>query len=118
MRGVVEPFQQLIEHTWDMGDLQLSGSVEEDQVLLGKAIAPYVQRNTRVFILGGGHETAFGHFLGYVYAHKQVAILNWDAHADVRPLLQEGAHSGSPFRQALEHPSACCQQYSVAGLLP
>ena len=71
-----------------------------------------------VIILGGGHETSFGHFLGYVNARLQVDILNWDAHADVRPLRDRLAHSGSPFRQALEHSSGALRRYSVAGLQP
>jgi formiminoglutamase len=56
-------------------------------------------------VLGGGHETAFGHYLGYVAAERPVGIVNLDAHLDVRPLLDGRGHSGSPFRQALEHPT-------------
>ncbi len=69
-------------------------------------------------MLGGGHETAYGHFLGYVRAGRAVTLLNWDAHTDVRPLRPEGGHSGSPFRQALLHPSGLARGYAVAGLLP
>src|SRR5262249_18444755 len=54
-------------------------------------------------VLGGGHETAFGHYLGYVHARKLVGILNVDAHLDVRPTPPGQGHSGSPFRQAMEH---------------
>jgi formiminoglutamase len=53
-------------------------------------------------VLGGGHETAFGHYLGYVRATVECAIVNIDAHLDVRP-FPNGGHSGSPFRQAIEH---------------
>jgi len=56
-------------------------------------------------VLGGGHETAYGHFLGYVGAKKKVGTLNIDAHLDVRPCSDGLGHSGSPFRQALEHPT-------------
>ena len=69
-------------------------------------------------VLGGGHETAYGHFLGYVRAGQRIAILNWDAHPDVRPLKDGQGHSGSPFRQALEHASGSCDGYTVAGLNP
>src|SRR5262249_6165608 len=34
-----------------------------------------------------------------------VAILNLDAHLDVRPCTDGKGHSGSPFRQAFEHPT-------------
>src|SRR5262249_51224861 len=35
--------------------------------------------------------------------HEKVGIINLDAHLDLRPLLDGKGHSGSPFRQALEH---------------
>src|SRR3712207_7676746 len=44
-----------------------------------------------------GHETGYGHFLGYARARKQVWILNWDAHPDVRELKDGQGHSGSPL---------------------
>jgi formiminoglutamase len=69
-------------------------------------------------MLGGGHETAFGHFLGYVHAGRDVAALNFDAHPDVRPLVEGHGHSGSQFRQAILHESNRCAQYTVAGLQP
>ena len=37
---------------------------------------------------------------------------------DVRPLKQGLAHSGSPFFQALTHPSGHCRAYHVCGLNP
>jgi formiminoglutamase len=54
-------------------------------------------------VLGGGHETAFGHYLGYVNAGIPVGVVNVDAHLDVRPLIDGQGHSGSPFRQMMEH---------------
>ena len=108
--------ETLVGRTQDLGDLATSGNVEEDQRNLGDALAPYLERGAFAIVLGGGHETSYGHFLGYVRAHRQVEILNWDAHADVRELAQGQAHSGSPFRQAIQDPSAACRRYSVAGL--
>lgn len=108
----------LLERTRDLGDVPVTGRVEEDQERLGRALAPLLERGTVPVVLGGGHETAFGHFLGYVGAGLDVELLNWDAHPDVRPPGEEGAHSGSPFRQALLHPSGRCRGYAVAGLQP
>jgi formiminoglutamase len=104
--------------TRDLGDLVISGDVETDQQALGEVLAPYLSQETFVIVLGGGHEASYGHFLGYVLAGREVEIVNWDAHADVRELAQGRAHSGSPFRQAIEHPSGACRRYSVAGLQP
>ena len=113
-----ELFGELLGRTRDLGDVEVSGDVESDQRDLGEMLAPYLERGTFAVVLGGGHETSYGHFLGYVRASRQVEILNWDAHADVRELVQGKGHSGSPFRQAIEHPSGACRRYSVVGLQP
>jgi formiminoglutamase len=111
-------FEDLIGRSIDLGDLQASGEVEQDQRDLGEVLAPHLERGAFVIVLGGGHETSYGHFLGYVGARQSVEILNWDAHADVRELTQGQAHSGSPFRQAIEDASRACRRYRVAGLQP
>ncbi len=113
-----EDFVRWVTHTVDLGNLRLRHSLEESQERLGKLIAPFLQRSIPVIILGGGHETAYGHFLGYVQAGMDMHILNWDAHLDVRPLREGLGHSGSPFRQVLDHPSQRCRQYRVVGALP
>jgi len=38
-------------------------------------------------------------------AGRAVGVVNLDAHLDVRPFPPGQGHSGSPFRQALEHPT-------------
>ena len=114
-------FVDLLRHMVDLGDLSTEAtdaSLATMQSNLGAVLAPHLQRRRVPITLGGGHETAYGHFLGYVKAERDVSILNWDAHADVRPLPDGQPHSGSPFRQALEHASGRCRQYTVAGLLP
>jgi formiminoglutamase len=114
------PFVELCEHTQDLGDVPISsdGDLETDQQRLAARVAEALASGAFLIVLGGGHETAYGHFLGYVRAQRKVAILNWDAHPDVRDLKNARGHSGSPFRQALQHPSGLCAGYRVAGLLP
>lgn len=109
---------ELLQRTRDLGDVSVTGTVEEDQERLGDVVARLLERGVVPVILGGGHETAYGHFLGYARAALGVEILNLDAHPDVRTIGEAGAHSGSPFRQALEHPSGACRDYGVAGLQP
>ena len=108
----------LLPSTVDVGDVVTGEDLEGDQEKLGEVVAQVLARGAFPIVLGGGHETAYGHFLGYVRAGKPVTLLNWDAHADVRPVRPEGGHSGSPFRQALLHPSRLARGYAVAGLLP
>lgn len=109
-------FLGLLKSTVDLGDLLSSGDLESDQAALGRILAPHLKRGAIVIVLGGGHETSFGHFRAYVDAGEAVRVLNWDAHPDVRPLRDGKGHSGSPFRQMLEHPSGLCRGYLVAGL--
>lgn len=109
---------RLVADGHDRGDLVLSGDLDADQALLGEAVADALAVGDIPVVLGGGHETAFGHFLGYANAELPVSITNIDAHADVRELRNGLGHSGSPFRQALEHESGRCREYRVAGLQP
>lgn len=111
-------FVALLERTRDLGDLVTGDDLEADQERLGAVVAEHLAAGSFVVVLGGGHETLFGHFLGYARLGRRVSLLNFDAHADVRPLQDGRGHSGSPFRQALEHPSGCARRYRVAGLLP
>jgi formiminoglutamase len=111
-------FDDLLRRTRDLGDLEVTGDLEADQRNLGNVLAPYLERGAFVIVFGGGHETSYGHFLGYAIAGRPLDILNWDAHADVRELKDGKGHSGSPFRQALEDPSGACRRYLVAGLEP
>ena len=108
----------LLRRVRDLGDVAVSGDVERDQDALGEALGPSIADGVFTIVLGGGHETAFGHFLAYARAARPVSILNWDAHADVRARRDGLGHSGSPFRQALEHGSGMCRRYTVVGLLP
>jgi formiminoglutamase len=110
--------RHFLTRTRDLGDLTVSGDLEADQQLLGETLRPHLDRGSFVIVLGGGHETSYGHFLGYAYAGRPVEILNWDAHTDVRELVDGRAHSGSPFRQAIEDPSGACRKCSVAGIQP
>jgi formiminoglutamase len=96
----------LTEHPpLDLGNVRITGDLETAQTALGEVIAGILPTGAIPVVLGGGHETAYGHYLGYVAAHRRVGIVNVDAHLDVRPRLAGKGHSGSPFRQALEHPT-------------
>ena len=108
----------LLERTGPLEMIECTGDVERDQERLGERVAELLRSGIFPLILGGGHETAYGHFLGYAMAGMDTTIVNLDAHTDVRPLKQGKAHSGSPFFQALTHPSGHCRAYHVCGLNP
>jgi formiminoglutamase len=88
----------------DLGNLRIDADLAAAQERLGQVVAEVLKAGAVPIVLGGGHETAFGHYLGYVGAGLECAIINIDAHLDVRP-YPHGPHSGSPFRQAIEHPT-------------
>ncbi len=113
-----DAFLRVARRTADAGDIAMTGDLELDQERLGERIAPLLRQHVMVIVLGGGHETAYGHFLGYAHAGIPVSIVNWDAHCDVREPLGDAGTSGTPFRQALEHPSGMARRYAVAGLQP
>jgi formiminoglutamase len=87
----------------DLGNVRITGTLEDTQAALGEVVAAVLRSGAVPVILGGGHETAYGHYLGYVAAGMPVGIINLDAHLDVRPVADHRGHSGSPFRQAMEH---------------
>ncbi len=83
-------------------------NLEEAHLQLSEAVKGLLNQNKTIFVIGGGHETAFGHYLG-VAKHlmetnpqAKIGILNIDAHFDLRE-YNGVPHSGSPFLQAHEH---------------
>jgi formiminoglutamase len=87
----------------DVGDVRIDGTMEHSQQMLGGIVSEVLKAGAVPVVIGGGHETAFGHFLGYAKANQFVGIINIDAHLDLRPEINGMGHSGSPFRQAIEH---------------
>lgn len=88
----------------DAGNIIVDGEdLETAQVEFGDAIFALLKTSAFPMILGGGHETAFGHYLGIrkFIGDKKLGIINIDAHFDLRS-YEKGAHSGSPFRQILD----------------
>jgi formiminoglutamase len=104
----------------DLGDVGITGGLEQSQAALAEVVAAALEAGAVPVVLGGGHETAYGHYRGYVQAKRPVGIINLDAHLDVRPLLDGRGHSGSPFRQALEDRDAPLpgSRYACLGYQP
>ncbi|VDY43978.1 formimidoylglutamase [Salmonella enterica subsp. enterica serovar Daytona] len=73
--------------------------LEGAQQALRDAVSRCLRAGMRTLVLGGGHETAFGHGAGVLdaFAQESVGIINLDAHLDLRQT--DRATSGTPFRQ-------------------
>jgi formiminoglutamase len=98
-----------------------SDNLEEAQCALGEAVKKLLQHGLFPVVLGGGHETAWGHYQGIVshLGNEPLSIINIDAHFDLRSLQKPNyGTSGTPFRQI----AISCQQsqlgfnYSVIGI--
>ncbi|MEV6134958.1 formimidoylglutamase [Nocardia sp. NPDC051990] len=106
----------------DAGDMAVEdGDLESGQERLGRTVTALLDRGHMVTVLGGGHEVAYGSYLGVsrsaaVRAGARWGVLNLDAHFDLRG--DEIPSSGTPFRQMAEGEAAAGRvlNYSVLGI--
>lgn len=107
---------------YDAGTVRVDDDcLESGQEALGAAVRAALDSGHFPIVLGGGHEVAFGSYLGLAGAalrspSARVGILNLDAHFDLRP--DPVPSSGTPFRQIIEAERAreTALQYSVIGI--
>lgn len=96
---------------YDCGDVTCEGdNLEHAQTELGTQVAVLLGRGSAPVVLGGGHEIAWGSFLGLkqwlmhqesiTQQSRKLLILNLDAHFDLRS--SRPASSGTPFDQIVE----------------
>jgi formimidoylglutamase len=80
-------------------------------------VSDILRRGWLPITLGGGHDVAYPTMQAMSDVHSTWACINIDAHADVRPLLQGAlAHSGSPFRQAIDEGHLHGSRFAEFGL--
>lgn len=91
----------------DAGDIACTdGDLEAAQERLGRRVADLLGCGIHPVVLGGGHEIAYGSFLGLArhfgdgFAARRPLIINLDAHFDLRRAPRP--NSGTPFRQIAE----------------
>jgi len=92
---------------WDCGDVICQdGDLESAQLALGAKVAAVMAQGVQPVVLGGGHEIAWGTYLGlktWVMQQqpqqplRRLLVLNLDAHFDLR--TSRPANSGTPFDQ-------------------
>ncbi|MCH9757137.1 MAG: formimidoylglutamase [Gammaproteobacteria bacterium] len=104
-----QAFAKLPLHTafqlFDAGNVGcLNDDLEAAQTELKQRVADILALGLTPLVIGGGHETAWGHFQGLSTQQKDIAIFNLDAHFDLRPQTTDQAgSSGTPFRQIKEY---------------
>ena len=104
----------------DLGNLRPLATLEDSQAALASIVGHVLDAGAVPIIMGGGHETAFGHYLGYCNAGIRPSIYNLDAHLDVRPAIGGLGTSGTSFRQAIEHATSPLRPggYACLGVQP
>lgn len=87
----------------DAGDVVVGdGDLAGGQRRLGEVVGALLERGRPVTVLGGGHEVAYGSYLGLagsgvLRGGARLGVLNLDAHFDLRD--DPRPSSGTPFRQ-------------------
>lgn len=109
----------------DCGDIRvLDADLEAGQQALGEAVTAVLDAGGFPVVLGGGHEVAWGSYLGLSRSAAgscdsvRHGVFNIDAHFDLR--ADERATSGTPFRQMAdaEADRGRALNYAVAGISP
>lgn len=85
----------------DLGNISCEdNNLEKAQEQLALAVSHCHSNNKTTIILGGGHETAWGHYQGLAPHYPKLGIINFDAHFDIRhPTYNKQGTSGTPFYQ-------------------
>ena len=90
-----------------MGDIETDLELEQAHQLLELKHTKLLQKkNTPLLIsIGGSNDQSYLNASALLTTQPHpLAVINIDAHFDVRPLKEGKAHSGSPFRLLLEDP--------------
>ncbi|HSF52993.1 MAG TPA: formimidoylglutamase [Algoriphagus sp.] len=88
----------------DYGDIfTLDQDMESSHETISKITYDLLSTNHFPVLLGGGHDLAYAHGKGALKFVKEkgekLGVINLDAHFDLRPLVKDKGHSGSPFFQ-------------------
>ncbi len=89
----------------DVGDIILSDSIEETHENLAKVVEFFLKLNPKlIFVIGGGHDFSYGSYKGHVNAKKGqvIPIINFDAHLDLRPVIDNQINSGTAFHRIIQ----------------
>ena len=106
---------------YDAGDVRVGRDLAAGQEEYARRVAALLASERFVVGLGGGHEIAWGSYLGCrqwldTYAPgKTLGILNFDAHFDLRKPAPNPS-SGTPFFQVAEHCQARGHDFRYACL--
>jgi formiminoglutamase len=95
------PFN-ITKRVFDIGDVDLSGSLEETHDVLTAVVTQVLRDGKRLIVLGGGNDISYadGRAMAEVYGVNEWIGVSIDSHLDVR--ADKPRNSGTPYRQLLE----------------
>ena len=106
--ATLRPFLANIPHTsaeppfYDAGTIHCKDDqLEAAQHALAIAVEQLHANHHKPIVIGGGHEVAWGHYQGLIQHPlcHDLCIVNFDAHFDCRPIINNQGTSGTPFLQ-------------------
>jgi formiminoglutamase len=103
------PMQKSNIHCYDVGNITcLDHDLEASQLALAEVVNLLIQHHVRPIVIGGGHELAFGQYLGIaktISPQKKLGIINFDPHFDIHPLhpSNRGSTNTVFYQIAKEH---------------
>lgn len=105
----------------DFGTVEVEDdALEQGQDELASRVAEALPSVSRLLVMGGGHETAWGSFSGLARlfdpTETRIGIVNLDAHFDLRVAGEQGPSSGTPFAQIAERYGREAFHYCCLGL--
>jgi len=106
-RAVREQFYKLTpfnfkKRVFDLGDVGMSGTLEETHDNLTAVVEQVLRDNKRVIVIGGGNDISYadGRAMAEIFGVGAWIAVNVDSHLDVR--LADEINSGTPYRQLLD----------------
>ncbi|KAB8028450.1 formimidoylglutamase [Fluviispira multicolorata] len=95
----------LSERFIDVGNIILAETIEETHNRIADVIELLLQNEAKlIFVLGGGHDFSYGSYKGHVNYKKDeiIPIINFDAHFDLRPVINGSINSGTAFYRIIQ----------------
>jgi formiminoglutamase len=89
----------------DLGDIPQDLHFDKSHQQLQEKVTQAISVGAIPFVIGGGNDESYSNAMGLlnnVKDRSRVAVINIDAHLDVREQKEGLEHSGSPFRLLLE----------------
>lgn len=87
----------------DIGNINSKLSLSQKHQQAQEQVIDLLKHSQKVITLGGGHDYGFPDSYAFHlhYQNQTHVVLNFDAHLDVRPVVDGRLHSGTPFYRLL-----------------